>query len=170
MPLMWQAFECWISHWERFHPEQSLDVRISSGLSSCPPPPTPGRLLMELPLLEGRVSSPLTQLRLSHPPEHSLPSWDPCVFLPCSTGTCRLAILCPAFGLTDDSCHHLPAEFSRHKLPYIPEDADQALQRSPTVFHFQASPGSLGSFCHSAIIQLVCEMPMCTTAGISGSE
>lgn len=54
------------SFWH-FHPEQSLDVsNVSSGLSSCPPPPTPGPLLMELPFLEGRVSSPLTQLKLSY--------------------------------------------------------------------------------------------------------
>lgn len=54
------------SFWH-FHPEQSLDVsNVSSGFSSCPPPPTPGPLLMELPFLEGRVSSPLTRLKLSY--------------------------------------------------------------------------------------------------------
>lgn len=42
------------------------------------------------------------------------------MFLPCSTVTCRLAIHCPTFGLTDDSCHHLPAKFPRHRFPYIP--------------------------------------------------
>ena len=51
------------------------------------------------------------------------------MFLPCSTVTCRLAIHCPPFGLTDDSCPHLPAEFSRHRFPYIPEDGMYAYQR-----------------------------------------
>lgn len=67
MPGLWMLTLSLGGSFWHFHPKQSLDVsNVSSGLSSCPPPPSPGPLLMESPFLEGRVSSPLIQLKLSY--------------------------------------------------------------------------------------------------------